>query len=83
VLGHGAREKRVRPAASLLYGLRRKEKMGRGRKGPIGLKARQGEEGRFEEFFFSFFSNVFKLLSLNPFSNFSRFKLFSKIFKTI
>jgi hypothetical protein len=30
----------------LLYRLRRKEKMGRGRKGPVGLKAREGEEGR-------------------------------------
>jgi hypothetical protein len=71
VLGHGAREKRVRPAASLLYGLRRKEKMGRGRKGPIGLKARQGEEGRFEEFFFSFFFKRFQTFKLKPF-----FKLF-------
>jgi hypothetical protein len=30
----------------LLYRLRRKEKMGRGRKGPVGLKAREGEEVR-------------------------------------
>jgi hypothetical protein len=50
----------------------------------VGLEKEKGREKKegLESFFF-LFSYLFKLLNLNPFSNFSRFKLFSKIFKTI
>jgi hypothetical protein len=78
-----------------------KKKRGRGRGGPVarldgprGLAGpRAGKKGKGRErdleSFLSFFSNLFKLLNLNSFSNFkllqnfSRFKLFSKIFKSI
>jgi hypothetical protein len=57
-----------------------KRKDGPGEKGAGWAKSeRRGGREVWRVFLFFFF----KLLSLNPFSNFSRFKLFSKIFKTI
>jgi hypothetical protein len=56
------REKEVRSVACSALWAKGKRKDGLGRKGPVGLKAREGEERRFETF--PFFQNLFN------FSNF-------------